>query len=312
MVLMHPHEYENVSIIMDGLKPTIHIQEWGESIPVDGVLIRNLFSLMGTQTDKTLLRILPDALKLPQHPGYVSVGKILAVGSACGHFAPGDVVILPVYYSRYILLAGEQMRNLSQYLLQKLPPNVDPLRVLFLPIICLSLHISEQISETDEERIALLGGGLVSMVLLKLLYLKNIRPVICIPGHDQCQEWWLENGALEVWTGEQAIPSHLHRAAKAVCLLSHSEWCKKAVQILLAKEGRCISALRKADKQGGYEKRPSWLRRDAIGDALDILNAETLVLTDMIEQHIHAETAAETYQSICAGCYCGKAVVYDW
>lgn len=311
MVLMHPYRYENVSVLMNELEPTVHVQEWAESVPADGVLIRNLFSLMGTQADETLLRFLPDTLKLPQHPGYVSVGKIVTVGAACSRFVPGDVVILPVQYSRYIMLAGEQMRGLSQSLLQKLPPSVDPVRALFLPLICLSLDIFEQLSEIGGERIVLLGGGLLSAVLLKILYLKNVRSVICIPGHDR-YKGWLENGALEVWTGEQSIPPHLHRYANAICLLSHSEWCKQAIRLLLTEEGRCISALREGSEQGGYAKRPSWLCRDAIGDALDTLDAGELVLTDMIEQHIHAEAMAETYRSICAGCYRGKAIVYDW
>src|SRR5439155_5375932 len=190
---------ENVRIVLDGRGPSVEVHPYHEAVPDDGVLVRTLFSLLGTQPEETLLSCLPNALYLPSQPGYASVGVVEAVGTDCARFNPNDVVILPACYSTYVTLDGVQVQRLSKTLLHHIPPDHDPVSATFVPLISLAMYLARQAIGMEGEWTVLFGCGLLGIVLVRILQRENPSLRLLVYVEDDLYDGLLqEHGIQEV------------------------------------------------------------------------------------------------------------------
>jgi len=314
MIVTPVYSYENIALVLDEKErtPCIQLQECTAVITPESVLVRNLFSLQGTLPDDTKLYCLDDPLKLRRHPGYVSVGRIEATGSACVHFSAGDLVLMPVLYSKYCVLQPEQIRALSQKLLKKLPAAIDPVQALFAPVLSLALYLVRQMTDTRRGPVILLGGGLLGAVLLRVLWSGDIQPIIYLSEDERPTDWWLENGAREVFCDEAQIPAYLPGEVRTIFTLEHSAQAERVRSMLMGVQSKHVPALSVHSPSYGVNGSRPWLLHDALGEAIELLCRGEQNFSDLIGQHIHAEALVQAYASICSGEYLGQALVYDW
>ncbi len=301
--------YEAVRILCkDGL-PYSEVYTFQEQTPDHGIIVRNLFSLTGTRHEETLLASLPQALDLPLHPGYVSVGRVEHVGKYCQHFSEGDEILLSAQYGTYVAYDHVQPSSTSVELLRKITCTSDPLHNLFIPLVSLAIYLVEQIQDSQREGIIFVGCGLLGAVLLQVLPLKlgEVNISVYRDGTDLKEEWLRGHGVDKVITIPHALPTQ-NAKESIVYIFTSSLWGNEALSSSILNGAVCISALYQMEDRMHFP----WLDYDIVGEAVNILQTESINLLDIIAQHVHADSVQQTYRDIMSSRHHGKAIVYDW
>jgi hypothetical protein len=66
------------------------------------------------------------------------------------------------------------------------------------------------------------------------------------------------------------------------------------------------------EKETVLAKRPVWLSKDFINEAVGLINNETDFFNELIYQHVHIEFIDEILKAINKNQYRGRVLIYDW
>jgi hypothetical protein len=289
--------------------PQVEAYYLSEDVPADGVLIRNIFSLAGTQEELSALKRLPQPFHFPHHPGYASIGRVEEVGKQCKQFAPGDWVLLPAQYSTYTLLASSISRNQGS-LVKKIAYVQDPLKVLFVPHICLALYLAQQRRESRVSPLLLLGCNLLSSILFQILEQEDgNHPIVFYRDADDLSEEHLSQcGAQEIFSPSRPLPPSLCRNIDQAYIFSSSHHAKIITHELHNRRCFCIPV--HADKDADH--RMTWLSNERIEEAIEWLEQKPLKYEALIAQHVHIEAILTITEATQQNTYRGRALIYDW
>jgi len=295
--------------VEDG-NPTYCVQEFENKVEKNGLIIRNLFTLTGTVSDN----VLDTGSKLytiPGHFGYASVGIINDVGEGYLQFEPGMLVVLSPKYSKYIKVNNVRELNKDESYFNVIPKDLDKVDATFIPLVSLALTLYQNIENiNDKKRIILLGCNIVGIILLKLLVTYGEVATVILDNDVIKPDLLIESGAESVFNYGDSIPQDLINNAGNIFVLSNSPWASNIQNSFLEVNPYCNFV----QFQNNYSinNTCSWRHHDTINLAIELLKEERLNVKDLIGQHVHAESALDTFHSIKKNVFGGKVVVYDW
>jgi predicted dehydrogenase len=126
------------------------------------VLVRNERSLVSPGTERALFRDAPNAgARFPMTPGYSAVGRIVAVGARVSDFAVGDRVVTSLGHTSLGVIRSSRV--------VKVPDAVSDDDACFHSLALISLSGIYRAKPLAGETIAVIGRGLIGLLVLKLL-----------------------------------------------------------------------------------------------------------------------------------------------
>lgn len=291
------------NIILNIEQNTIEVQETKYDLDEKSILIQIKHTLIDTGEGIDYFSVLNEVNRNSFYYGYISIGKIIDIGTDVHYCRKGMYVLIPATYQKFVVISEQEKQRLSGTMFYILPDNfkADVIQALFYPLLSVANALIERLLEEGIVRITLVGCHIFGGVLMKLCRLNEIACEVILGTKDVSKSFVNENG------GKIAVLSEdlLEDAEKIIVIeaLAGLEFIEESdsekyinVNEFVEKEyGTCI-----------------WKDRYIQSSIEEILRNDDIDVSDMIGQHVHAEAAEETYRYICEGKYQGKLLVYDW
>ncbi|PJI06524.1 MULTISPECIES: hypothetical protein [Clostridium] len=296
-------KYENISIkVKDGI-PDCYVELCSRKIMSDEVLLRNLFTLVGTNTYKLSSNISKEII--PNHNAYSSVAIVEEVGDDYKNIDIGSVVLISPYMNKYIKLKKLQKLKKECIMFDEISKNIDLVDATFIPLICKAIDICNDISMSDSKELIVLGCDLLGVIIVRLLKRIDIHPIIIIDNNDIKQEILKKSGAKYIIYKNQYKLKSINKNVKNIINLTSEKWAQEIQRniqnnIDQVKYYNCNSEINRS------------LSHDNKINAVSLLASGELNVTDLIGQHVHAEHISDTIKAIRNNDFLGRALVYDW
>jgi len=177
----------------------------------EDILIQTSASIVSAGTELSIWAGLESWAPLPNTPGYGSVGKVLEVGEAVDHVAPGDLIFTH---------GPHQKIALAKNYAQKIPEGLDPKVAAFTRMAGVSIT-AVMASETKiGDTVAVCGLGLVGNLAAQLFALSgcNVIGIDVSParlaGMQKCGVQTVLDGKSDV--AEKGLPSVVESSIDAI------------------------------------------------------------------------------------------------
>ncbi len=273
-------------------------------IPNDGLLIRNLHTLVGTRTDLSVLKYLNHLGYCQNRPGYTTVSKVEEIGHSCTRFAHGDQLLLS---ARYETLSLEHMSSVA--VLGRLGSEItDPILDLFTPLVGYALMLASVLPDLQYGEVVLLFGcGPIGALLAQILTSQMDALVVAIQNdsNDLEPHVLFECGVDKVVTDPKQLSEKQRRAIRHCFIFSEKQQALEQAQLLAlnAENYTHIPDI------GSHARAPDFTSlHDA---AVGLLQNGSVNANLLVADHIHPESAEKAFQ-LSASAYPGQLLICDW
>ena len=253
----------------------------------------------------TLVSILPgDKINeyelLNGHFGYVSIGKIFTAGKEIP-FSEGQCVLLPPVFSKYIVLDASCDPFQLPYKIPPISIDIDGVKSLFIPVLCIAFHLLDQIKESYEEhkQVLIFGYTLMAEVLHRVLIMNNIDAVII----DDYSSGKYRKCIYSINYLKNMEPSKIGQVVVFNLKSFHTSLLKEKLKDIKVTWIE-VPPFPQASKQ--------YVRYDLFVESIDFLKHNDTLLQKLVVQHVHAESICQTCRTIEQYRFYGPCIVYDW
>ncbi|BCJ94859.1 hypothetical protein acsn021_24280 [Anaerocolumna cellulosilytica] len=285
---------ENISLIVNNNIPNYKTEVNKFLINQNKVLLRNMFTLMGTilfnlsmNNKMSLFNI------IPKHYAYSSIAVVEDIGEQNFSIDIGSRILLSPLFKKFSIIDNIGALKTEGRFYSILPDDIDPVDAIFLPLICKALELCEDYRIIKSKPILLIGCNILGAIILKLLNLENTDSTVLLTGEDLDVKYLKEYGASKVIYEKEIDETFFNQYHNVINLTS--DYCNM-VQWVHSFEGNSYGII----------------NRDVQTTAIQLLQSRELYVKDLIALHVHAECVGEIHQSIIENKFMGKALIYDW
>ncbi len=256
------------------------------------IIIRILFTLTTTDSELGYFSELVCCHSKSNHYGYTSIGIIERIYEPIGGYYEGSLLLLPAYFDKYIFLKKEEFNRIREKLCIKVSSQNDLIRMLFLPMICLSFKMFNDSME-DNKSIIFNSSHLVGLFLAQLFSATK---------HD-----------INIILNERDIKKViLLHYAKSIINNNSKVKVQKKLVIDLSTGSECKTDSMNFDMQYGNNKKKIWQNKMIIDSVLQspyfgYLDYEVL---DIV--HVHSESLEYVNKIINNKSIESNFLIYDW
>lgn len=272
------------------------------------LVIRNHFTLTGTERDDSNLSFFHGSFVPPEHYSYSSVGYIEEAGSGMKHRLGSRVVYRP-QFSKYVHLSLEENRLKDLIFLSD---DIDLVDATFIPILCVALSAYYDIKDHEVETVNLWGYGLLGNILLRLLSRDEEYRVNVFMDEV---ESFVRNNELsdQKYMGQvhfRGLSEMLNKLDEnqALVLLDSTLLPERTYEKMKMNP---LCMFMDLSRFAANDVR-TCLKHDNIQEVYQLLRQQEIHLKDLIAQHVHAEHVEDIISQTKRGFFKGKTIVYDW
>lgn len=291
------------NIILDLNENVINVIDFDSELEENSIIIQIKHTLIDTGEEMSCFSVLNQVNENPFYFGYISIGKVIAVGENVQYCREGMYVLLPATYEKFLIVSEQEKEQLGKAIFHVLPANLeaDVIQSLFYPLLGVADALIEKLQEDGVEAVTLIGCHALGSILLKLCNINGITCNVVLGSRDVSTDFVEENGGMVLEFSEDL----LENADKILVL----EELQEKVDITQLDSQKYINVNQfLEDEYGDFV----WNDRYIQSNIEEMLDYQEVDVSDMIGQHFHAESAQENYQNICENKYLGKLLVYDW
>lgn len=258
------------------------------------LVIRNLFTLAVTGKELSYLSGLLRFSEIEGHYGYTSVGIIEDSMSEVRECKPGDLVLIPGFLKKYIVLSLQEYRELKQILFLTLRKEADPVKMLFYPMMYLGSQLKELVGSGGTFRFQ--GCHIVGFFLLQLLKKMGKKIYINLGIGDLRSSILEKYGPDKISVMSPASPSQT-----------------AGTRIIFEASSRDTSAGLNVSElfQKQYMLEP-WKNRCVEEQFLSGVCYQEMEYEMLVDYHVHAEALDFVNKYVRNGAVYKRILIYDW